>query len=329
MHRNPWTRAHWHHAMVMKIAFIGFGEAAQAFVRGWREAGLAQMPSVAAYDILFGTEEAAARKHAECAELEVRPAPNARAAAAGADLIFSAVTADQAIAAARSAVAGMGAGQLYCDINSAAPFRKAEAAALVEASGARYVDVAVMDPVLPKLHRTPLLLSAAGAAAAAPLLEALGMNFEIVSDRVGDASMLKMIRSVAIKGYESVTMECVVAAVKLGIDARVLPSVAKTLFRHPDFDSLANHVSERVTVHGKRRAAEMREVAATLEHLGLPAFMAQATAAHQQWVTDLGVRDAFAGEVPKDALRIARALLERLEHEEAQMQARRVGTGTP
>ncbi|MEJ2176070.1 MAG: NAD(P)-dependent oxidoreductase, partial [bacterium] len=58
---------------------------------------------------------------------------------------------------------------------------------------------------------------------------------------------------------------------------------------------------------------EMREAAATLEHIGLPAFMAQATAAHQQWVTDLGVRDAFLGEVPKDARAIARALLERLE----------------
>jgi 3-hydroxyisobutyrate dehydrogenase-like beta-hydroxyacid dehydrogenase len=306
----------------MRIAFIGFGEAAQAFTRGWREAGLAASPTVAAYDILFDSEEDAARKRSECAALEVRPAANSRDAVAGAELVFCAVTADQVREAARSAAPGLGAGQLYCDINSAAPFRKAEAAALVEARGARYVDVAVMDPVLPKLHRTPLLLSGAAATQAAPRLAALGMDFEIVSDRIGDASMLKMIRSIAIKGFESVTMECVVAAVKLGIDARVLPSVAQALFRHPDFDSLANHVSERVTVHGKRRAAEMREVAATLEHLGLPAFMAQATASHQQWVTDLGVRNAFPGEVPKDALRIARALLERLELEEQQMRDR-------
>lgn len=307
----------------MRIAFIGFGEAAQAFARGWREAGAADTPAVAAYDILFDREaDAAARNRSACAALDVRAAPNPRDAVAGAELVFSAVTADQVREAAHSAAPGLGAGQLYCDINSAAPFRKAEAAALIEARGAQYVDVAVMDPVLPKLHRTPLLLSGAGAAQAAPLLAALGMDFEIVSQRIGDASMLKMIRSIAIKGYESVTMECVVAAVKLGIDARVLPSVAKTLFRHPDFDSLANHVSERVTVHGKRRAAEMREVAATLEHLGLPAFMAQATASHQQWVTDLGVRDAFPGEVPKDALRIARALLERLALEEQQMRER-------
>lgn len=302
----------------MKIAFIGFGEAAQAFCRGWRDAGLAARPSVAAYDLLFDADAAAAAtKRAECSTLDVGVARDARDAVTGADLVFSAVTAEQALPAARSAGPALGTGQCYCDINSVAPFRKTEAAALIEQRGARYVDVAVMDPVLPKLHRTPLLLSGPGARGLAAQFEALGMQFEIVSERVGDASTLKMIRSVAIKGFESVTMECIAAAVKLGIDGRVLPSVGKTLFRHPDIDSLANHVSERVVVHGKRRAAEMREVAATLEHIGLPAFMAQATAAHQQWVTDLGVRAAFSGEVPKDARAIARALLARLNDNEA------------
>jgi len=304
-------------AASMKIAFIGFGEAAQAFARGWRDAGLADPPSVAAYDLLFDADAAAAANtRAACSALDVRAGRDARDAVAGADLVFSAVTAEQAIAAARSALPALGPGQRYCDINSVAPFRKVEAAALVEARGAQYVDVAVMDPVLPKLHRTPLLLSGPGARGLAAQFEALGMQFELISERVGDASTLKMIRSVAIKGFESVTMECVAAAVKLGIDARVLPSVGKTLFRHPDIDSLANHVSERVTVHGKRRAAEMREVAATLEHIGLPAFMAKATAAHQQWVSDLGVRAAFSGEVPKDARAIARALLARLKDNE-------------
>lgn len=301
----------------MKIAFIGFGEAAQAFARGWRDAGLGAPLQITAYDILFDADAAAAeKKRAECAALEVLAAPDARDAVTGADLVFSAVTAEQQLAAARSALAALGAGQRYCDINSVAPFRKVEAAMLVEARGAQYIDVAVMDPVLPRLHRTPLLLSGVEVAQAVPPFEALGLQFEIVSERVGDASTLKMIRSVAIKGFESVTMECVAAAVKLGIDARVLPSVGSTLFRHGDIENLANHVSERVTVHGKRRAAEMREVAATLEHIGLPPFMAQATAAHQQWVTDLGVRKAFSGEVPKDARAIARALLARLDEQQ-------------
>jgi len=45
-----------------------------------------------------------------------------------------------------------------------------------------------------------------------------------------------------------------------------------------------------VVSHGKRRAAEMREVAETLRAIGLEPTMAAATAVRQQWVADLGVK---------------------------------------
>ena len=76
----------------MKIAFIGFGEAAQAFTRGWRDAGLGAPLSIAAYDILFDADPAAAEKKRAaceaCAALEVRAASDARDAVAGAELVL-------------------------------------------------------------------------------------------------------------------------------------------------------------------------------------------------------------------------------------------------
>ncbi len=288
-----------------KIAFIGFGEAAQAFTSGWRTRG---PMTVAAYDILFEDSTRAEAKRADCRALDVRPMGSAAEAAAWADIVISAVTADQVIAAAQSVAPGVHPGLLYLDINSAAPFRKADAAELVAARGAGTVDVAVMAPVHPRRHETPLLISGPAALQVAPILSGLGMVFEVVSEITGEASTIKMIRSIAIKGFESVTMECVTAAVKLGIEDRVIPSITASLSKF-DFAGLANHVMERVVVHGKRRAAEMREVAATLEHAGLSNFMPTATAAHQQWVSDLGVRARFEGDVPSDATRIAREVL--------------------
>ncbi|CAO3428751.1 DUF1932 domain-containing protein [Azospirillum doebereinerae] len=288
-----------------KIAFIGFGEAAQAFTSGWRTRGPV---SVAAYDILFDDPRHAEAKLAECRTLGVLPLDSAAEAAAWADVVISAVTADQVIAAADSVLPAVRPGLLYLDINSAAPFRKAEAAERVAAKGAGTVDVAVMAPVYPRRHETPLLISGPAAAEVEPILAALGMTFEVVSDRTGDASTVKMIRSVAIKGFESVTMECVTAAVKLGIEDRIIPSITASL-SNIDFAALADHVMERVVVHGKRRAAEMREVAATLEHAGVSGFLPAATAAHQQWVSDLNVRARFEGEVPRNAGRIAREVL--------------------
>jgi 3-hydroxyisobutyrate dehydrogenase-like beta-hydroxyacid dehydrogenase len=281
----------------MKIAFIGFGEAAQAFVTGWQTRGPID---VSAYDLL-------PERRADCAALGVTAADSAVAAVAGADLVFSAVTADQVLQAADSILPAVRPGLLFLDINSAAPFRKAEAAARVAGGGAGTVDVAVMAPVHPLHHETPLLISGPGARDAAPLLEGLGMKFDLVSDRTGDASTVKMIRSVAIKGFESVTMECVTAAVKLGIDDQIIPSVGASLGL--DFAKLADRVMERVVVHGKRRAAEMREVAATLEHAGVTSFLPAGTAAHQQTIADLDVRGRFDGAVPRDHKAIAHQVL--------------------
>ena len=46
---------------------------------------------------------------------------------------------------------------------------------------------------------------------------------------------------------------------------------------------------ERVATHGVRRAAEMREVARTVDQLGLDGAMARATTEWQQRVGDLGL----------------------------------------
>jgi len=288
------------------IAFIGFGEAAQAFVRGWRSEGL-DLPIVA-YDLLLDDGATAAIKRAECAVLEVRPAASASDAASGADIIISAVTADQVGEAARSILPAVRPGHFFLDINSAAPFRKAAAAETVAAHAAQVVDVAVMSPVHPKLHKTPLLLSGPGASAIAPFLSDLKMNIEVVSDQLGDASTVKMVRSIAIKGFESVITECVVAAVKLGVADRVLPTIGDYL-AGKDFLTLANHVMERVAVHGRRRAAEMREVVATLEEAGLTRHMPTGTATHQQGIADLDLAGHFGGKVPGDHRAIADAIL--------------------
>lgn len=302
-----------------RIGFIGFGEAASAFVAGWR--GECDV-RVAAYDILFDDPAKAEAKRAQCHALGVEPIASAKELAALSDVVFSAVTAEQALVAARSAVPGAHSGLVYLDVNSAAPFRKQEASRILGTAGIGYVDVAVMAPVHPKLHKTPLLISGAEAGGMAPKLGALGMAFELVSDRVGDASTVKMIRSVAIKGIESVVMECVVAAYKLGVADRVLPSVAAA-YSNVDFSKRMDYMLERVAVHGKRRAEEMREVAATLEHAGVTNYTAAATAAMQQHMSELGLKAAFGGKVPENARQIAELVIERLAAEQSSLESPR------
>jgi len=287
------------------IAFIGFGEAGQAFTEGWRsEAECA----IRAYDIKTDDPKTGDGKLEDYSRHGVTPALSATEAVAGAEIIVSAVTADAILDAAESVLPAIRAGAYYLDINSAAPSKKRRAAGRVAEAGGRYVDVAVMAPVHPALHRTPLLIGGPGARDIEPLFNRLRMNFEIVSEEVGDASTVKMVRSVMIKGIESLTVECLLAAVKAGIDDRILESLEKS-FPGMDWKKRASYMLERVVRHGERRAAEMRAVAETLEDLGIGGTMAAATAERQQWMADLSPAQSLVDGVPGDYRQIAETVL--------------------
>jgi len=269
------------------IAFIGFGEAARAFLDGWRsEPGFGAR--FAAYDIKTDSPdpETRAGKRADYAAAEAIGASTAPGAVAGAEAVFSVVTADQAHAAALAALPGIADGAFLFDCNSCAPQTKARTAGAVEGAGGRYVDVAVMAPVRPRLHKTPLLISGPHAEAALPMLAALGMAAKIHEGPVGAASSVKMIRSIMMKGLETLVCECVLAGRKAGVIDTVLDSLDDT---YPGFDwkKRSAYMLERVMTHGLRRAAEMREVALTVEFLGLDNSMSKATVEWQQRIGDL------------------------------------------
>lgn len=262
------------------IAFIGFGEAGQAFAGGL---GLTD-GRVRAFDLKFDLPDEAAPIVAACERTGTVAVPDVSSALDGAGLIFNLVPTDQTIAAATAAAPHLCQSMIWLDGSSSSPGRKREAAAIVAASGAAYIDMAIMAPVHPRLHRTPVLLSGPDAVTTLPLVEALGMHATLAGSRVGEASAIKMIRSVLIKGLEAVTAECFLAARKAGVDQAVLASLAAS---DPDVDwsARATYNVERMVRHGKRRAAELQEVVATLEELGLPARMSAATA---QWEDQMG-----------------------------------------
>ena len=231
-------------------------------------------------------------------------------ALAGARLVFSVVTADQALAAARSAAACDLGGTVYFDCNSCAPGTKRKSAEVIEAAGGRYVDTAVMAAVGRTLHKTPLLLSGPHAYAGLAALSALGMRAQITPGAVGAASSIKMIRSIMIKGLEALTLECILAGRRAGVDEEVLSSLEVT-FPGLRWKEQSAYMMERAMTHGIRRAAEMREVAVTVEELGLRSAMSGATVVWEQAIGDLGLDAGTIG--PADYTKLADALLTALE----------------
>lgn len=275
-----------------KLAFIGFGEAGQAFSEGLNlQPGTAQ-----AYDIKLHAGADGEAIHSACTRLNVAATTSPGQALADADIVFCLVPTDKSVIAANAGARHLKRGALWLDGSSSSPGRKREAAALIDGRGGYYVDMAIMSPVHPHLHRTPVLLAGSQANQTLPRLEMLGMHAGVAGARVGDASAIKMVRSVLIKGIEAVTAECMLAARRAGVENAVLASLERS---DPKIDWAARSTYniERMTTHGKRRAAELREVVATLDELGLPSRMAAATAEWEDQLGDLGLtladRDLF------------------------------------
>ncbi|AMY67344.1 NAD(P)-dependent oxidoreductase [Frigidibacter mobilis] len=282
-----------------RIALIGFGEAAMAFVSGWASVRTDPLhaPDLRAYDIKTEDPAQAGPMQARYAQLGVSGCTAMAGALAGAKAAFCLVTADRALEAATTAAGSIVPGTLWLDCNSCAPQTKQAAAAVIGAAGGRYVDVAVMAPVHPKRHLVPLLVAGpdADAEAGATLLRSLGMRPEIAGQEIGQASAIKMLRSVMIKGMEALTAECLLAARKVGVEAQVIASLQAS-DPGTDWQARGAYNMERMMVHGARRAAEMREVVATVAALGLPNAMSDATARWQDRVAATGA-EAGAGDL--------------------------------
>ncbi len=295
--------AQFHRTTPQTVAFVGFGEAATAFLTGW---GTDRPRNVTAYDIKTEQPRLRTQMTDKYREHNVTGCDMAKDALGSAEIVFSVVTADQAFEAAASASDNLAHGVLWFDCNSCAPDTKRRAAGVIDRAGGRYVDVAVMAPVYPKLHKAPLLISGPHVADAMETLSSLQMCPTKAGDLVGHASAIKMLRSVMIKGLEALMAECFLSARKAGVETEVIASLEAS---DPDIDwrVRGGYNLERMMAHGARRAAEMREAAQTVADLGLPNAMSAATAIWQDEIAGKGIAPGKYDLVARlDALLAAR-----------------------
>lgn len=261
----------------LRIALIGFGEVGRRFADD-----MLGHPALAlsTYDILredgakrVGYERAASERHVEARE-------SARAACEGAHLVVSAVTAANTEKVAAEAAGFLKSGQIFFDINSAAPGTKQRASEHLAKAGADYVEGAVMAPVKKPGIRVPILAGGKRAEETAERLNALGFNIKAISAEIGHASATKLCRSIVIKGLEALLVDCAKASAHSGVQENVFASLQET-FPSIDWHALAEDMKERVATHGIRRSEEMREAGEMLAEFGFDPALALAVASAQ------------------------------------------------
>jgi 3-hydroxyisobutyrate dehydrogenase len=269
---------------VARMAIIGFGEVGQIFARQFADAGVA---GISVYDIVFPNAAAPQTKAASSGPW--KKCASAHDATMNAEVVVSAVTAGAATDAAMSAV--MAKGAFFWDLNSVSPETKIGAADIIEKVGGRYVEAAVMSSVPPNGIRSPMLLGGPHARDFIAQMAPYNLNLTAYSDDIGTASAVKMCRSVLIKGLEALLLESMAAARHYGVEKAVLASLGDTI-PHPDWPKQAAYMISRALVHGRRRAEEVREVAATVLDAGVEPLMSRTIAQCQDRAADQGTRVA-------------------------------------
>jgi len=210
-----------------------------------------------------GGRSGATVKRAEAAGLE--DAQTVKQALAGADIVFSICPPHAALDVARE-VAGHGFKGIYVDANAVAPGTTREVGRIVAAAGAHLVDGGIVGSPPDGKNSTRLYLAGQGAAGIAALLAGSHLDTVVLDAPAGAASALKVCYAGWTKGSTALLADIRTLAQAEGVDDALL---AEWKISRP------NVVKDSEQVRGAARKAwrwiaEMEEIAASFEAVGLP-----------------------------------------------------------
>jgi 3-hydroxyisobutyrate dehydrogenase-like beta-hydroxyacid dehydrogenase len=286
---------------VAAIGFLGFGEVASRFAAALAQHGA----EVCAFDVLVaapgGTERLAIRAGGTPIAFLSLAEMTARA-----DLILSTVTTDVALDAASACSSHLDRRHTFVDLNATSPALKRDIGAAVAASGAAFVEGAILGAVGVTGAGTRILVCGETGQAIADRLSTLGLNVGFYGTEIGRASTFKLLRSVFSKGLEALLLEARVAARRAGVGDDVWREILETIDERPFAEVGGNWMRTHGTAHA-RRYHEMAQVEALLRDLGLDPLLTQATTAFFERSTRLELSRAFSAP-PKDAEEVVAAL---------------------
>ncbi|MGY4569594.1 NAD(P)-binding domain-containing protein [Bradyrhizobium sp. USDA 3256] len=258
------------------IALVGLGEVGTSFASALLDRGVE----------LKVASRASPRATASAKKLGIDVDEDVARAASTADVVLLTITGDGLRDVVKTIAPVLREQAILADLTAADPPQVIAAAEMLGANRARFVDVAIMGAV--SLHgiRTPLLASGEKATDFAEAMNALGFS---VSARdgsaVGDASSLKLLRSLFAKGLDALVVESMLAAEALGLRQDLIELLG-------DFDQrpLRDHIDMYLRTHpphAGRRLVEMELAETQLKSLGLRSLTTRATIDRYRHTTDL------------------------------------------
>jgi 3-hydroxyisobutyrate dehydrogenase-like beta-hydroxyacid dehydrogenase len=277
----------------LKVGFLGFGEAGYHFAKDLTQAGLS---GIVAYSPSGAKAAPGDPICVRATEAGVELVSSPRELCKRAHLIIALVPGQAALRTLRSVRAYLGAAHIYVDASTAA-VKAMEQAGQMLAGKSGFVDAAIMGTV--PLSGIKVLTVASGPHAEVfrALMAPYGMNIQVIGEKPGAATAMKLIRSVCMKGLAALLLESLEAAQRYGILDAVAVDVAGSIDERP-FAQIIKRFVCGTAVHAERRVHEMTESIELLRSLGASTRMTRATRAMLLDVVKLGLPARFGGREP-------------------------------
>ena len=281
----------------MKIGFIGFGEAAYYISIGLREEETAC--GICAYDTMMNHGEMGpfVRSRAKEANVELLDAP--KEVVSQGDVIIAAVPPNYTLDACKSVADYLKPGQIYADVSASTPNTKKKIWDILEHKGILFADAAMLGSLPLDKHKVPISVSGSGAQAFFEALSPMGMQITVINERAGDASAIKLIRSIFMKGIAALMVETTQAGMHYGVAEQVVASIGKSLDGIP-FEEHFTFQIVGSAIHAKRRGSEVAGSVEMCGEAGVPHDLSDGTVLCFKRLSEYNLGVKYSANRPKN-----------------------------
>ena len=260
-----------------RIGFIGFGEVGRTFAQEMRSRGA----DVFYYDLVTKKTEPWISS-LSLPELIDR-----------CDVILSTASTHVAVEIAEKAVRHLRAGKIYADMNSTSGSVKNRIAQVIEPSDADFIEGAILSAVGETGSKASILVCGKRGEEFSGLMNRLGLvNLKYFSPKIGEASQVKMIRSVFSKGIECLLLEMLIAGRRANVAEYLWKDIVDFMTKN-SFERVAENWIRTHPVAFERRYHEMVQVVETLKEMGVEPLMTEGTKDFFKRSRGLGLETAF------------------------------------
>jgi len=170
---------------------------------------------------------------------------------------------------------------------------KGRLAGIIGASAADFVEGAILSAVGEAGAKASILVAGERAEAFARRMNQLGLvNVKYFSSTIGEASQVKMLRSIFSKGVECLLLEMLVAGRRAGVAEYLWKDIVDFMTKHP-FQGVAENWIKTHPGASVRRYHEMEQVMETLKELGVDPIMTRGTTEFFRKSTESGLAARF------------------------------------